>query len=130
MLYPYLNQLAISLNDGMDTILGVITIFPRKFTWTNYETILNSQQILRAFILTVVVSVAHTFLSLFITMSAAYAMSKKELPFRNAITWIFIIPGYVGGSIITSFILYRYLGLLNNPLVFVAMHIFQNIISL
>ena len=27
MLYPYLNQIAISLNDGMDTILGGLTIF-------------------------------------------------------------------------------------------------------
>ena len=36
MIYPYLNQLAISFNEGMDTALGGITIFPRKFTWQNY----------------------------------------------------------------------------------------------
>ena len=37
MLYPYLNQLAISLNEGMDTSFGGITIFPRKWTWANYR---------------------------------------------------------------------------------------------
>ena len=119
MLYPYLNQIAISLNDGMDTILGGVTIFPRKFTWTNYETIFQSQQIPRAFVLTAFVSIAHTLVSLFVTTSTAYALSKRDLPFKNAITWFCMIPGYVGGSIITSFILYRYLGLLNNVLVFI-----------
>lgn len=34
-LCPYLNQLAISLNDGMDTILGGVTILAKKFIWTN-----------------------------------------------------------------------------------------------
>ena len=36
-LYPFLNALAISLNDSNDTTLGGLTIYPRKFTWRNYE---------------------------------------------------------------------------------------------
>ena len=38
-LYPYLNQIAISLNEGMDSAKGGITIFPRKFTLENYKTL-------------------------------------------------------------------------------------------
>ena len=119
MLYPYLNQVAVSLNDGMDTILGGVTIFPRKFTWTNYESLFNSSEILQAFVLTAVVTVLHTGLVLVITTAAAYAITKKDLPFRNAITTMFIIPMYIGGGIIPTFILYRYLGLLNSPMVYI-----------
>lgn len=34
--YPFLNVLAISLNDSIDSVRGGITVFPRKFTWDNY----------------------------------------------------------------------------------------------
>lgn len=119
MLYPYLNQIAISLNDGMDTLFGGITIFPRKFTLSNYETIFSGSSVPRAFVLTVIVTAANTLLSLIVTTAAAYALTKKELPFRDAITWMFIVPMYVGGGVIPTFILYRYLGLLNNILVYI-----------
>ena len=42
-LYPFLNSLAISLNYADDTILGGITIFPRKFTLDNYKNIFHLQ---------------------------------------------------------------------------------------
>lgn len=119
MLYPYINQLAISLNDGMDTILGGITIWPRKFTWLNYTTILGSESVITAFILTAFVTVAHMLLSLIITTAAAYVMTKRDLPFKNMITWVLIIPMYISGGIIPTYILYRYLGLLNNILVYI-----------
>lgn len=32
-LYPFLNVLAISLNNSIDTVKGGITIFPREFTF-------------------------------------------------------------------------------------------------
>lgn len=119
MIYPYLNQIAISLNDGMDTIMGGITIWPRKFTWINYKTLFGSSSIIRAFILTATITVCHMVLSLLVTTSAAYAITKKDLPFRNIITWFMIIPMYIGGGIIPTFILYRYLGFLNNILVYI-----------
>ena len=38
-LYPVLNTLAISLNDGTDALKGGIYLLPRKFTLKNYITI-------------------------------------------------------------------------------------------
>ena len=37
MVYPYLNSLALSLNDGADAALGGITIFPRKFSQKRFS---------------------------------------------------------------------------------------------
>ena len=37
-LYPVLNTLAVSLNDGTDALRGGIYLWPRVFTWKNYET--------------------------------------------------------------------------------------------
>src|SRR5699024_1787123 len=41
-LYPFLNVLAISLNDATDTARGGLTIFPREFTLQNYREIFSS----------------------------------------------------------------------------------------
>ena len=38
-LYPVLNTVAISFNDGIDAVRGGIYLWPRKFTMKNYNTV-------------------------------------------------------------------------------------------
>ena len=45
-LYPVLNTLAISLNDGTDALRGGIYLWPRKFTWKNYTTVLHKDNLI------------------------------------------------------------------------------------
>lgn len=45
-LYPVLNTLAISLNDGTDALRGGIYLWPRKFTWKNYITVLQKDNLI------------------------------------------------------------------------------------
>lgn len=125
MLYPYLNQLAISLNEGMDTSFGGITIFPRKWTWTNYEAILKDDLVVRSTIITVINVILRTLLSLGVCVGAAYAINKRDLPFRNFLIWFLIIPMYIGAGVIPTYILYRYLGLLNNLMVYILPGLFS-----
>ena len=35
-IYPFLNVLAISFNDPIDTMRNINFVIPRKFTWSNY----------------------------------------------------------------------------------------------
>lgn len=125
MLFPYLNQIAISFNDGMDTSFGGLTIFPRKFTLANYQAIFNNDSIVRATALTVSIVVIHTLISLAITVCAAYALNKKDLPFRKSLMMYFMLPVYISAGQIPTFILYRYLGLLDNPLVYFITGVFS-----
>ena len=37
-LYPVLNTVAISFNDGIDAVRGGIYLWPRKFALKNYQT--------------------------------------------------------------------------------------------
>jgi ABC-type maltose transport system permease subunit len=52
-LYPFLNVLAISLNDSQDTVRGGITILPRVPTWNNFKEIFNYGGIPQAFVTSV-----------------------------------------------------------------------------
>lgn len=130
MLYPYLNQLALSFNEASDSVYGGITIFPREFTLDNYKAIFANTQFQNAVLISVLRVVAGTVLSLVVVSGAAYATSKKYLPYRNAIIWILMIPGYITAGIIPIYIVYRYLGLLNNFLVYIlpTAFVFYNMI--
>ena len=59
-LYPVLNTLAISLNDGTDALRGGIYLLPRKFTWKNYITVLQKDNLIMGAYITVARTVIGT----------------------------------------------------------------------
>ena len=44
-LYPVINTLAISLNDGTDALRGGIYLWPRRWTFKNYSTVLQKDNL-------------------------------------------------------------------------------------
>ena len=125
MLYPYLNQLAIALNDGNDSALGGVTIFPRKFTLLNFQTILSDPSVGKAAFVSVLRTVLNVFIHLFVTFSAAYALTRKNLKGRSMINKILMLTMYLNAGTIPTYILYRYLGLINNFWVYVIPYSFS-----
>lgn len=118
-LYPFLNSLAISLNYADDTILGGITIFPRKFTLDNYKNIFNNPTIWRAYGITFVRTIIGTVGGLLVTGSLSFALSRKNLVGRKLYTMLCLIPMYFSGGLIPSYFLIKTLGLTNNFLVYI-----------
>lgn len=123
-IYPYLNQLAVSLNEGKDSMAGGITIFPRKFTLENYRTVLMNPDIIRAFIVSVLKVVLSVLLSVSVVFSAAFALTRKGLPWKRGFTLYLMIPAYISAGVIPLYMLYRYIGLIDNFLVYVLPTIF------
>lgn len=119
MLYPYLNQLAVSFNESSDTAMGGITIFPREFTLANYKTVFNDSAVGDAFIISASRTVLNVVMAIVVTFAAAYALTRRSLFGRKFITRFLAIPAYIYAGIIPVYILYRYLGLINNYWVYV-----------
>lgn len=119
MLYPYVNQLAISLNNGGNTALGGITIFPREFTFHNYVVVFSNEQFNSAVVTSVLRVLIGSLLALSVTTFAAYALSKKDLPGRGWIITFLIVPMFISGGLIPTFILFRYLELINSFWVYI-----------
>ncbi|ASR54436.1 carbohydrate ABC transporter permease [Cellulomonas sp. CW35] len=114
MLYPLLNTLAISLNDGMDAVRGGIGIWPRVFSLKNYEVVLNMDSIYQAFIMSVLKTVVVVATNLLFTSMLAYALSRKEFIFRRPITLIFVLTLYFDAGLIPNYLLIKDLGMLNS----------------
>lgn len=130
MLYPYLNQIAISFNEGMDTALGGITIFPRKFTFQNYIAVFSDDALFGGALISISRVLLEIVLSIAVVFSAAYGLTRKKLPYRKGLTLFLMIPAYVTAGVIPIYIVYRYLGLINNYLVYIVpkMFVFYNMV--
>lgn len=123
-LYPFLNVLALSLNDSLDTIKGGITIFPREFTFNNYREIFEGEGDLRTgVIISVLRTVIGTVTGILSTAMVAYVISRKDFILRKFVIVLFVVTMYVSGGLIPEFLLIRNLGLTNNFLVYILPHI-------
>lgn len=118
-LYPILNTLAVSLNDGMDAVRGGIYLLPRKFTLQNFYTVITRDNMLIAIRISVLRTVIGTFLSMFITALLAYVLSRKEFLFGKQVSLFYVLTMYVSGGLVPTLLLFKGLGLTNNFLVYI-----------
>lgn len=78
-----------------------------------YRRVLEDEMIWRGFGNSLFYSIVSTALSVFITILAAYPMSKKELVGRQFFNTMFIITMFFGGGLVPTFILMNKLHLVN-----------------
>lgn len=114
MVFPYLNILAKALNNGEDTAMGGITIFPREFTWENFSSVIQDSAFPRAAFVSVVRTVAGTLIALVVQFMTAYVFTHKDLYGRNGLLLFLMIPMYFGGGLIPCYIFFSKTGMLNN----------------
>ena len=118
-LYPILNTLAISFNDGIDSVRGGVYLWPRMFTLKNYQTVFRNPNLVQAAFISVSRTVIGTVVQVFLTAMLAYILSRKEFVFKKQISFIYVLTMYVNGGMIPNYILVKELGLLNNFLVYI-----------
>ncbi|TJY41107.1 carbohydrate ABC transporter permease [Cohnella pontilimi] len=109
--YPFWNALAISFNNGLDTSLGGITFWPRKFTLENYNIVFQDKRLLNGFVIALLRTAAGTVLSIICTAIFAYGMTKRELIGRKFYMVFGIITLYFSGGLIPYYLLIKDLGL-------------------
>ncbi|MEG0741747.1 MAG: carbohydrate ABC transporter permease [Clostridia bacterium] len=111
-LYPVLNTIAISFNDGTDAVRGGIGLWPRVFSLRSYETIFVDESIYNAFFITVARTLIQTLLNIVVTSMLAFALSRREYVLRKFITTAFVLTMYVNAGLIPNYLLIqRTLGL-------------------
>ena len=120
-LYPFLNVLAISLNDPVDTMRNINFVLPRQFTLYNYQYVFRENDLGGAFMISVARTLIGTGAGVICTSMVAYVLSRKDFYFNKLFTMLFIITMYVSGGLIPEYLLLaRTLKLTNNFLVYIV----------
>ena len=104
-LYPVINTVAISFNDGTDAVRGGIGLWPRVFSLESYRSLLTDEQIYRAFFISVSRTFITTVLNLLFTSMLAFALSRKEYVLRRFITLVMVLTMYVNAGLIPNYLL-------------------------
>lgn len=105
MLYPFLNQLAISLNDSTDAIRGGIYIWPREFSLQSYKYIFQNENLIKAAFISVLRVVVGTSTCVISTALLAYIVTIKGFSGRKFIRRLFVITMYFSGGLVPFYLL-------------------------
>ncbi|MDO5417714.1 MAG: carbohydrate ABC transporter permease [Lachnospiraceae bacterium] len=90
-----------------------ISFHLKDWTVDAYKRVLENAMIWRGFLNSFFYSAAFTVISVFITLLAAYPMSKKDFVGKGFFNTIFLITMFFGGGLIPTFILVNQLHLVN-----------------
>ena len=118
-LYPFLNVLAISLNESSDTVKGGVTIIPRALTFENYQQIFQYEGLIRGLWNSILRTVIGTVFGLASASMLAYTLSRPDFQARKFTSTFLVVTMYVSGGMIPVYILFRDLGLLGSFWVYV-----------
>ena len=125
-LYPVLNTVAYSFNDGLDAVKGGIGLIPRKFSTEAYTELLQDPAVYKAFVISASKTIITTLTNLFFTSMLAYALSRREYVLRGFITTVMVLTMYVNAGLIPNYLLIsRWLGLRNTYWVYIIPTMFS-----
>lgn len=118
-LYPVWNTLVVSLNNGTDALRGGLYLWPRKWTFQNFNTVIHKKNLLVGAYVTVARTVIGTLTALAANAILAYIVSRKRFLFKKQLSLFWVVTMYVNGGLIPTFLLYKGLGLTNSFLVYI-----------
>ena len=113
VLYPILFVLAASFSSGDAVSAGKVFLWPVEFSLDGYKTVFNDRDVLVGFRNSLIYMVVGTAINVALTMCAAYALTRVELPGINKIMFLFTFTMFFGGGMIPNYILVRSLHIMN-----------------
>ena len=104
-LYPVINTVAYSFNEGTDAVRGGVGLWPRVFSLKSYEAIMADNSVYQAAWISASKTVIITLLNLFWTGMLSFALSRKEYVLRRFITIVMVLTMYVNAGLIPNYLL-------------------------
>ncbi|RXZ78648.1 carbohydrate ABC transporter permease [Paenibacillaceae bacterium] len=113
-LIPFLYIIALSFSSNNAIVSQKVVLWPVEFTLETYRTILGDSEMIYTLGYTVVLTALFTLTCMFLTICAAYPLTKKRLRGRSFFLTVMIITMYFSGGIIPDYILVKGLGIMNS----------------
>lgn len=113
VLYPCIFVVSASFSSGDAIQAGKVVLFPVDFSLEGYKTVFRTKDVLLGFRNSLFYTVVGTLLSLTLTMMAACALSRKDLPGRDGIMMFFSITMFFSGGMIPLYMVVKQLHMIN-----------------
>lgn len=113
VLYPLIYILSASFSSGAAVSTGKVFLWPVDLSIEGYKTVFSYADVWTGYGNTIFYTVVGTFLNVAVTLLAAYPLSRKTLPGRGPIMFIFSLTMLFNAGMIPNYLLMSHLGLLN-----------------
>ncbi len=115
MLFPFVNQIALSLSSNTAVLSGKVSLWPVGFNTVAYREVLLDKRFSTAFFNSVYFTILGTLMHVFMTTLFAYPLSRKHLRGRGIIMNILVFSMIFGtGGMIPNYLLIKSLKLVNS----------------
>ena len=118
-LYPFWNQLCVSLSGPSPVKLNKVYFIPLSMQLDAYRYLNDSGLFWKGFRFTGMITIAGTVFSIFMTVLFAYPLAKKNFRWRGPLTTMILITMFFSGGLIPEYLLYKQLHLIDNVLVYI-----------
>ncbi|HEM2793703.1 TPA: carbohydrate ABC transporter permease [Streptococcus suis] len=113
ILYPLWFVIIASFSNPSDVANGNVWLFPTEWRLDGYKKLFEQPLFWRGYLNTVLYTLVGTLVALFVNIPAGYALSRKDLFGRKWVSTLFIIPMFVSGGLIPTYLVVKNVGLLD-----------------
>ena len=118
-IYPFWSIITQSFSHIDDAHSMGFHLWPREIDAEAWNYVFDEHPVASAYFNTIFRVVFGVLLTLLVTFTAAYALSKPTLPWRKSLTLVYTLTLFFTGAIIPLFLLVRSLGLFNTRAVLI-----------
>lgn len=112
--YPVIYMISASISDPKLVGSGEMWLWPKGITFEGYQRVFQNASIWTGYGNTILYTVVGTAVNLFVTLPAAYALSRKDFVGRNFFMGMFMVTMFFGGGLVPSYLLVKELGMINS----------------
>lgn len=121
VIYPLYLVVISSVSDPDAVALGKVLLWPVDFSLIGYKSIMGYRDMWVSYGNSLFYTCAHIILGIIVTMSGAYATSRKNFPGKKLISGYLLLTMFINGGLIPSFLTVRDLGLYNTRAILIIL---------
>ena len=119
VLYPLIYILSSSFSSPKAVSTGRVVLWPVDLSLRGFEAVFEHKAIVTGFANTIFYTVVGTVVNIIMTIMAAYPLSRRSMPGRRIILFLFTFTMIFNGGLIPSYLLNSDLGLINKRAVMI-----------
>ncbi|QUH28010.1 carbohydrate ABC transporter permease [Vallitalea guaymasensis] len=119
ILYPIYFVVTASFSEPAAVASGNVWLWPKGFTLEGYTELLKHKEIWIGYKNTILYTAAGTAIGIFVNITAAYTLSRKDFVGRKFFMLLFVFTMFFNGGLIPTFLTVKRFGLYDNFLVMV-----------
>ena len=112
-LFPFVHVFSVSISNEAYVVANKVILLPKGFNLSAYQKIFADSSIIRSLFVTIFITVLFTVIGMILTISAAYALSRKELKGGRIMTFLILFTMYFSAGMIPDYLLIQNLHMLD-----------------